>query len=654
MALQIRRGTDAERQLFIPLQGEIIFTTDTKKLYVGDGTTLGGVAVDTAGGGGGEPDGNTTYGISAETVSGGANLRLTGSDASTDNVKLAAGSNVTISRTNADTITIAATGDGGAVQLNELTDVVITGTPTTGQVLKYDGTNWINDTDATGGGGSATTLDELTDVVITGTPSTGQVLKYDGTNWVNGTDNVGGGGGGATVLDELTDVIITGTPTLDQVLKYDGTDWVNGEQTVPAVGDLTDVVITGTPSIGQVLKYDGTNWVNGAEEAAVLNIDSLTDVGINDVLGGDILRYDSGTQNWLNSALALESLDDIFIDPLTSAIGDSLIFNGTTWVNGTPAMDITDLNDVVLNPGTLATGQLLVYDGTNWVNEFTALDDLNDVAIDGLTVTADQVLKYNGFGWVNSDLNLADLADVSYSVLVPNSILLWDGTGWTADGLQISTDLSPQLGGTLDLNGFDITGTGNISIVGDLTASVVDTSQIYTEFGVSISAPLVGKGLTLEGIARPGDIPEISIQSSRGTLVTPGDGLAGDLTGRYTIKGYSEGGYKDCVIIRGRWQPDADLTKTYPKSALHFVLNNNTDIPNAGISAAVRGDGVLIANVHLATAQTTANINTNYPTPEAGMIVFDSTLQKFKGWVTDTGLAGGGASNSTPGWVNLN
>jgi hypothetical protein len=38
--------------------------------------------------------------------------------------------------------------------LDSLTDVVVT-TPTTGQVLKYNGTNWVNDTDATGGGGGA-------------------------------------------------------------------------------------------------------------------------------------------------------------------------------------------------------------------------------------------------------------------------------------------------------------------------------------------------------------------------------------------------------------------------------------------------------------------------------------------------------------------
>jgi hypothetical protein len=62
---------------------------------------------------GGAGDGNTTYGISAETATGGVNLRLTGSDSSTDNVKLTAGTNITLTRTSADEITIAAAGGGG-------------------------------------------------------------------------------------------------------------------------------------------------------------------------------------------------------------------------------------------------------------------------------------------------------------------------------------------------------------------------------------------------------------------------------------------------------------------------------------------------------------------------------------------------------------
>ena len=51
MALRLRRGTNAERQLITPLQGELIYTTDTKALFIGDGTTVGGVLVQGSGGG---------------------------------------------------------------------------------------------------------------------------------------------------------------------------------------------------------------------------------------------------------------------------------------------------------------------------------------------------------------------------------------------------------------------------------------------------------------------------------------------------------------------------------------------------------------------------------------------------------------------------
>jgi len=43
MPFQLRRGTNAERLTITPLAGEIIYTTDTKLLYVGDGSTIGGV-----------------------------------------------------------------------------------------------------------------------------------------------------------------------------------------------------------------------------------------------------------------------------------------------------------------------------------------------------------------------------------------------------------------------------------------------------------------------------------------------------------------------------------------------------------------------------------------------------------------------------------
>ena len=52
MTLQIRRGTDADRLTITPESGELIYTTDTKDLYVGDGTTVGGTIIGGGGGGG--------------------------------------------------------------------------------------------------------------------------------------------------------------------------------------------------------------------------------------------------------------------------------------------------------------------------------------------------------------------------------------------------------------------------------------------------------------------------------------------------------------------------------------------------------------------------------------------------------------------------
>lgn len=43
--IQVRRGTDAERLTKVFDFGEPVYTTDTKKLYIGDGVTAGGVEV---------------------------------------------------------------------------------------------------------------------------------------------------------------------------------------------------------------------------------------------------------------------------------------------------------------------------------------------------------------------------------------------------------------------------------------------------------------------------------------------------------------------------------------------------------------------------------------------------------------------------------
>lgn len=103
---------------------------------------------------------------------------------------LTLGTNLSITGT-----TLDAAG-GGSSTLDGLSDVVITGA-TTGQVLKFNGTNWINDTDATGGGGSVT---------ATGTPANNQLAVWTGSSELEGD--------AALSFDTTTDLLTVGAGSL--------------------------------------------------------------------------------------------------------------------------------------------------------------------------------------------------------------------------------------------------------------------------------------------------------------------------------------------------------------------------------------------------------------------------------------------------------
>lgn len=329
MAFQLRRGTNAQRSTITPLQGELLYTTDTKNLYVGDGTTAGGVIV-SGGGGGGV---GTTYGISANTATGGANLSLTGSDATTDTVKFEEGANVTITRTDANTITISSTGAGGASDLNDLGDVVITGTPTNGQVLAYDSvtSKWVNDSVS-----NNILLDDLSDVIITGTPADGEVLTWNNSLslWINGpatatytdqdaSDAMGLAFGngihtGITFTYAPLTQSMSATVSLDPVgamlengintgitFSYDiATDTLTSSVSI-ALDEVTDVTL-GTPVIGDILRYNGSVWTESAETTwsvaddlapqlsgnLDLNSKNITGTGSVEITGGIIVTGD--------------------------------------------------------------------------------------------------------------------------------------------------------------------------------------------------------------------------------------------------------------------------------------------------------------------------------------------------------------------------
>ena len=201
-------------------------------------------------------DANTTYTISAETNASGANLRLTGSDASTDNVTIAAGTNVTVTRTDANTITIASTA-GGASNLDGLSDVTINlGSITAGHILYYNGSQWVNFDQ----GSPTRTIDRLwpsaQEFVVTNTGSTAYLLT--GTTGNNPTIYFWNG---HTYSFKL--VGISSHPFLIQT--YNGSQWANYDT------GLTHVALDGTISTGSAaqgltsgtLYWQVPNTING-------------------------------------------------------------------------------------------------------------------------------------------------------------------------------------------------------------------------------------------------------------------------------------------------------------------------------------------------------------------------------------------------------
>jgi len=57
LKLVIRRGSNEERKLVIPSKSELIYTVDSRRVFVGDGTTYGGYVV-----------GNKFYGSGTDVI----------------------------------------------------------------------------------------------------------------------------------------------------------------------------------------------------------------------------------------------------------------------------------------------------------------------------------------------------------------------------------------------------------------------------------------------------------------------------------------------------------------------------------------------------------------------------------------------------------
>lgn len=201
---------------------------------------------------------------------------------------------------------LAYAGGAESLRLQDLSDVAST-SPSSGQVLKWNGSAWAPAADATGGGADGNTTYGISSVTTTGGANlrlTGSDSTTDDVKFAAGanvtitssdantiTISSSGTGGGASNLNDLGDVVIADTIT-GEALVWDGTNWINQQVDY---GDISN-----TPSIPAAqIQSDWTQSDNVALDF-IKNKPTipttLTDLGITDGTSGQVLTTDgSGT-----------------------------------------------------------------------------------------------------------------------------------------------------------------------------------------------------------------------------------------------------------------------------------------------------------------------------------------------------------------------
>lgn len=159
--------------------------------------------------------------------------------------------------------------------------------------------------------------------------------------------------------------------------------------------------------------------------------------------------------------------------------------------------------DIVFYPDQniwIKQGTKLIFEGTvpddfEAKLQATAVTADRDIILpdeDGTLATQEWVNANGGGSYSNSDVD----AHLNQSNPIDGYVLSWTSGdyAWVAQSggggslNNVVEDTTPQLGGNLDLNGNDITGTGNININGDITSTSAGTPTITSSTVINLTA----------------------------------------------------------------------------------------------------------------------------------------------------------------------
>ena len=153
----------------------------------------------------------------------------------------------------------------------------------------------------------------------------------------------------------------------------------------------------------------------------------------------------------------------------------------------------------------------------------------------------------------------------------------WNGTNWVSSkNTTVLSDTTPQLGGNLDLNSQDITGTGNINVTGTVTATSFS--------GTLNSSDLTGALPALDGSALTG----------AGTTTTAEWTLGADGSNHYTFTGpgVTDGATDPTIYLtRGQTYKFKNRSGGHPFRIQTSFQNTGGTAYNDGITNNAAGNG---------------------------------------------------------------
>ena len=163
-----------------------------------------------------------------------------------------------------------------------------------------------------------------------------------------------------------------------------------------------------------------------------------------------------------------------------------------------------------------------------------------------LSITESQITDLDHYSDADVDTHL-NTGTASASQILSYTGTDYDWIDLSASGLtNVVEDTTPQLGGDLDLNGNDITGTGNIDVDTITGTEIIGLHNGPMVFDAIARGTAIVKGQVVYISGISGNTPEVQLARANSTSTMPGfgiaeDDIAQDATGKIVSFGQLEG-----------------------------------------------------------------------------------------------------------------